>query len=86
MPNDWQEELDRNYAWFLGQLSKLLALNQGRYALIYRQALVGVFDRPGDAEREAEARFAGQPYSIQAYRGAGGGHGLFLACPPLKGG
>jgi hypothetical protein len=65
MPDNLQDMIERNYAWFLGQLSTLLPEHRGKYALIHDSRLIGIFANPGDAEREGERKFPNAPYSIQ---------------------
>ena len=65
MADSVQEAIERNYAWFLGQLSELLPDQRGRYALIHDQQLIGLFDTPGEAEHQGELRFPNGFYSIQ---------------------
>lgn len=60
-----QSIIEQNYAWFLTQLSGLLPANQGRYALIRGEALIGIYDSPGEAEREGERQCPDEVYSIQ---------------------
>jgi murein L,D-transpeptidase YafK len=65
MPETHEQAIDRNYTWFLTQLSALLPAHEGRYALIHNQSLIALFDTPGDAQREGERQFPGGFYSIQ---------------------
>lgn len=65
MSENPQQAIERNYAWFLGQLSTLLPDQQGRYALIHDQHLIGLFDTPEEAERQGELQFPNAIYSIQ---------------------
>jgi hypothetical protein len=65
MPDTLHDIIQRNYAWFLTQLSALLPEHRGRYALIHEARLVGIFNSPGEAEREGERQFPKAPYSIQ---------------------
>ena len=65
MADTLQDVIQRNYAWFLTQLSSLLPEHRGQYALIHEAQLVGIFSSPGEAEREGERRFPKAPYSIQ---------------------
>jgi hypothetical protein len=58
-------EIERNYGAFIDMLDDLLPANAGRYALIRDRTLAGVFDSPGDAERQGFAKFGAAPYSIQ---------------------
>lgn len=58
-------EIERNYGAFIDMLDELLPADAGRYALLRDQALAGVFDSPGEAERQGFAKFGPAPYSIQ---------------------
>jgi len=65
MADSFQDVIERDYAWFLGQLSALLPEHRGSYALIHNCRLIGIFGSPGEAEQEGERRFPKAPYSIQ---------------------
>jgi hypothetical protein len=58
-------EIQRNYAAFVDLLETLLPENRGKFALLHRQELEGVFDTPGQAARTGFAKFGNLPYSIQ---------------------
>lgn len=58
-------EIERNYSAFLSLLTELMPVHVGRYALMHDRMLEGIFDSPGQAEREGFAKFGRDSYSIQ---------------------
>ncbi|MDE8651734.1 hypothetical protein [Novosphingobium album (ex Liu et al. 2023)] len=65
MAHSIEVEIERNYAAFLDMLERLMLSNNGRYALLHDQVLEGVFDSPGEADRQGFAKFGRGPYSVQ---------------------
>ena len=65
MPHSIEVEIERNYSAFVDMLPELLRTRLGRYALMRDQGVEGIFDSPGQAEREGFAKFGAAPYSIQ---------------------
>lgn len=60
-----KQEIDANYDYLQRTLALLLPEHQGQYALLKNCAVVGFFDRPGDAYRAALDRFTDRLFSIQ---------------------
>ena len=58
-------EVDRNYDAFNRLLGTLLPEHRNQYALMRDCKIIGFFDKPGDANREAVALFDDQIFSIQ---------------------
>ena len=58
-------EIERNYAAFKELIGSLLPKEEGRYALMHKQELVGLFDTAGAAEIAGYKAFGDKPYSIQ---------------------
>lgn len=65
MPHTIEVEIERNYGAFLGLLANLLPEHNGRYALMHDRVLEGIFNSPGEADREGFAKFGKSQYSIQ---------------------
>lgn len=60
-----QQEIDANYDFLQRRLALLLPEHQGRYALLKDCAIVGFYDKPIQAYREALERFPDGLFSIQ---------------------
>lgn len=60
-----RREIDANYDYLQRTLALLLPEHEGQYALLKDRAIVGFFDRPGDAYRAALERFTDRLFSIQ---------------------
>ena len=62
-----QEEVDRNYQAFLGQLPALLQsdAHKGKFALMHEEKIVEFFDTVSDAYAAGKALFKSDPFSIQ---------------------
>lgn len=65
MPANIEAEIERNFAAFKDKLDSLLGTDEGRYALMRDQQVVGTYERPGVAERVGHERFPDGRYSIQ---------------------
>lgn len=60
-----KQEIDANYDFLQRTLALLLPDHEGQYALLKNRRVEGFFNRPGDAYREAIARFPDRLFSIQ---------------------
>lgn len=58
-------EIDRNYAAFRDMLDTLLLKDEGKYALLRNQELLGVYASPAEADRAGLSMFEDEMYSIQ---------------------
>jgi hypothetical protein len=58
-------EVDRNYDAFMRVLSTLLPEHQDRFALMRDGEIVGLFDKPGDANCAGMERYPDEIFSIQ---------------------
>lgn len=65
MAHSIEVEIERNYVAFVDMLRELLPQNEGRYALMHDMELKGLFDSPGNADREGFAKFGRDQYSVQ---------------------
>lgn len=65
MSQSLDAEIQRNYAAFMNIVEDLLPTDFGKYALLHKQELRGVFDSPVDAARSGFANFGEKAYSIQ---------------------
>lgn len=64
-PPEQAREVDRNYDFFMRHLGQYLPEHRDQYALLKNEALIGFFEKPGDAYREGLRRYADQVFSIQ---------------------
>jgi hypothetical protein len=60
-----QTEVERNYDAFQRVVRDLMPNHRDQFALMRDRAVVGFFDRPGDAYRAGLERFADERFSIQ---------------------
>ena len=60
-----RREIDANYDFLQRQLATVLPERRGQYALIKSCRFEGFYDKPGEAYREALARFDDELFSIQ---------------------
>jgi hypothetical protein len=60
-----QEEIDRNLAFFLEQLPKILTDYGGKFALIRHKKIVGYYDTALDAVSSATQLYPDGMYSVQ---------------------
>ncbi|MGF1550202.1 MAG: hypothetical protein ACFBQW_06685 [Sphingomonadaceae bacterium] len=58
-------EVERNYDAFVRMLAEILPAHRDQLALMRDGEIVGYFDTPGEAYREALKRFPDQIFSIQ---------------------
>lgn len=58
-------EVDRNYDFFQRNLSRYLADQAGKYALLKSAAVIDFFEGPGEAYREGLRRFSDGLFSVQ---------------------
>jgi len=58
-------EVDQNYDFFQRNLASFLNEQFGRFALIRHREIVGFYDDPGAAARDAAERFGDGLFSIQ---------------------
>jgi hypothetical protein len=60
-----RREVDDNYNAFARQLGSIMGAHRDQFALMREGAIVGYFDKPGDAFREGMAQFSDSVFSIQ---------------------
>jgi hypothetical protein len=60
-----RREVDANYDAFQRVLGSILADHRHQYALMRDRAIVGYFNKPGEAYRDGIARFSDSVFSIQ---------------------
>jgi hypothetical protein len=77
-----QQEIERNLAFFLGQLPNIPAVQAGKYALIRHQNIIGYFDTPLDAIVAAR-QYDDRIYSIQQVTNSAVNLGFFSHAVPL---
>ncbi len=58
-------EVDRNFEAFATMLPELLQRAPGKYALLHREKLAGLYDKALDAFIEGVQRFGENEYSVQ---------------------
>ena len=60
-----KQEVDRNYDAFMRMLGTLLPEHRDKYALMRDGEIIGLFVKPGDANREGVERYPDGIFSIQ---------------------
>lgn len=63
--SDRKSEIERNLAFFLGELPSLQSAHAGKFALLRHQRIEGYYDTVADALRAGNAQFADKIFSIQ---------------------
>lgn len=58
-------EITQNFDAFQRSLAAILPMQRNRFALLRHGAIIGFFDKPGNADDEGAKRFADGIYSIQ---------------------
>lgn len=63
--SELEDEIDRNLEAFKAQLPALLEQHKGRYALMRRQEIVGVYDTIRDAQLTGRTFYEDGLFSVQ---------------------
>jgi len=58
-------EVDQNYDAFQRALGSILSEHRNQFALMRNRAIIGFFDKPGQAYRDGKLRFSDGIFSIQ---------------------
>jgi hypothetical protein len=72
-----QEEVDKNFDFFMKELPSLLVTQRGRYALIRNCKILGFYDTIRDAQISASQLYSDGLYSVQQVTDAVGDLGFF---------
>ena len=60
-----QEQVDRNYDFFVRHLGSFIDAHEGEYALLRDEQVVGFFRNVTEADRAGRAKYPDGVYSIQ---------------------
>jgi hypothetical protein len=63
--SDQQKEVDQNFAFFQGELPKLLPAHRGRFALIRHKKIEGIYDTIVDAVSAGNKLYMDSIFSVQ---------------------
>ena len=80
---DRQDEIDRNLEFFLQELPKIQASQNGKFALIRRQEIQGFYDTASDAVNAGNSLYSDKLFSIQQVTIAATDLGFFSHAVPL---
>jgi hypothetical protein len=83
MPTARNVEIERNFQFFQGFVSKLLPAHAGKYALLRHEGYVAVYDTVVDAVHAGSSKFDDDLFSIQEVTDAPLDLGFFSHANPV---
>jgi hypothetical protein len=78
-----RQEVEKNLAYFLGELPRLSAIHRGKFALLRQQAIVGYYDTVMDALSAGNSLYPDKLFSIQQVNDVASDLGYYSHAMPL---